>query len=105
MLLASPLKAFITNRIGDFGFLVGRIRARQIHPQQLTVAVKAAGFARLPGDSRLAFGHFVVDHLDEVGKQLGQVDILVAREDADAARELLADAERGELALDDSVDP
>lgn len=36
---------------------------------------------------------------------LGQVDILVAREDADAARELLADAERGELALDDSVDP
>ena len=36
---------------------------------------------------------------------LGQVDILVASEDADAARELLADAERGELALDDSADP
>jgi hypothetical protein len=36
---------------------------------------------------------------------LGQVDVLVAREDADAARKLLADAERGDLALDDSVDP
>jgi hypothetical protein len=36
---------------------------------------------------------------------LGQVDVLVAREDADAALKLLADAERGDLALDDSVDP
>jgi hypothetical protein len=36
---------------------------------------------------------------------LGQVDVLVARKDADAARKLLADAERGDLALDDSVDP
>ena len=33
---------------------------------------------------------------------LGQVDILVAGEDADTARTLLADAERGDLALDES---
>ncbi len=35
---------------------------------------------------------------------LGQVDVLVAREDADDARKLLADAERGDLALDESSD-
>ena len=36
---------------------------------------------------------------------LGQVEILAATEDADGARRLLEQAERGELALDDSSDP
>ena len=36
---------------------------------------------------------------------LGQVEILVAEEDADAAKRLLEQAERGELALDEGSDP
>jgi hypothetical protein len=74
------------------------VASGEMHAQQIRTFLEAAGIAAIERGESLRHTHGLT--LD----RLGAVEILVARQDADRARGLLADADAGTFRLANDVD-